>query len=71
MALGPDERRKARAIMLSRGVTYREALAIMSKAAAAKRSVARRRRLAAVERRKSLSERRLEPPPANLWYNRD
>lgn len=71
MALGPEERLKAKSIMRSMGVSYKEALAIMGRAAAVKRAQRSVRRSLARERLKPISERRLQPPPDNLWYNRD
>lgn len=71
MSLGPTERLKAKAIMRSRGVSYAGALAVMRHAAAVKRAQLSVRRAIAGESEKPLSERRLQPPPDNLWYNRD
>ncbi len=71
MTLGPEERHKARQIMKAQRVSYQEALSIMSRAAAVKRAQRVVRRALAKERKKPISERRLEPPPNNLWYNRD
>ena len=71
MPLGPEERHKAREIMRDRRVSYKEALSIMSQAAAVKRAQRNVRRATASESSKPLSERRLKPPPGNLWYNRD
>jgi hypothetical protein len=69
--LGPEERHKAREIMRTRRISYREALSIMSQAAAVKRAQRTVRRAIASENSKPISERRLKPPPSNLWYNRD
>ena len=71
MTLGPEERHKARQIMKAQRVSYQEALSIMSRSAAVKRALRIVRRTLAKERKKPISERRLEPPPNNLWYNRD
>ncbi len=71
MPLGPEERHKAREIMRTRRISYREALSIMSQAAAVKRAQRTVRRAIASENSKPISERRLKPPPSNLWYNRD
>ncbi len=71
MPLGPEERHKAREIMRTRRISYREALSIMSQAAAVKRAQRNVRRAIASENSKPISERRLKPPPSNLWYNRD
>ena len=67
MPLGPEERRKAKSIMRTMGVSYREALSIMSRAAVIKRAQKR----AKSDLSKSIEKRRLKPPPSNLWYNRD
>lgn len=71
MALGPEERRKAKEIMRARGVSYQEALAVMRMAAAVKRAQRNVQRALENESSKPISERRLKPPPKNLWYNRD
>jgi len=71
VTLGPEERHKARQIMKAQRITYKEALSIMSRSAAVKRAQHIVRRALAQERTKPLSERRLEPPPDNVWYNRD
>lgn len=71
MALGPEERRKANEIMRARGVSYQEALAVMRMAAAVKRAQRNVQRALESESSKPISERRLKPPPKNLWYNRD
>lgn len=71
MSLGPEERHKAREIMRTRRISYREALSIMSRAAAVKRAQRNVRRAIASENSRPISERRLTPPPSNLWYNRD
>ena len=71
MALGPEERRKAKEIMRARGVSYQEALAVMRMAAAVKRAQRNVQRALESESSKPISERRLKPPPKNLWYNRD
>ena len=71
MTLGPEERYKARQIMKAQRVSYQEALSIMSRAAAVKRAQRLVQRALAKERKKPLSERRLEPPPSNVWYNLD
>ncbi len=71
MPLGPEERLKAKEIMRTRHVSYKEALSIMSHAAAVKRAQRNVRSAIARESAKPLSERRLNPPPSNLWYNRD
>ena len=71
MTLGPEERHKARQIMKAQRVSYQEALSIMSRAAAVKRAQRVVRSALAKERKKPISERRLEPPPNNVWYNRD
>jgi len=71
VSLGPAERLKAKSIMRSMGVSYKEALSIMSRSAAVKRAQRSVRRSLARERLKPISERRLQPPPDNLWYNRD
>ena len=71
MALGPEERRKAKEIMRARGVSYQEALAVMRIAAAVKRAQRNVQRTLASESSKPIYERRLKPPPKNLWYNRD
>ncbi len=71
MTLGPEERHKARQIMKAQRVTYKEALSIMSRSAAVKRAQRIVRRALDQERTKPISERRLEPPPNNVWYNRD
>jgi hypothetical protein len=71
VTLGPEERHKARQIMKAQRVSYKEALAIMSRSAAVKRAQRVVRGALAKELKKPLSERRLEPPPSNVWYNRD
>jgi hypothetical protein len=43
----------------------------MSQAAAVKRAQRNVRRAIASENSRPISERRLTPPPSNLWYNRD
>jgi hypothetical protein len=57
--------------MKAQRISYNEALSIMSRSAAVKRAQRIVRRALAKERKKPISERRLEPPPNNLWYNRD
>jgi hypothetical protein len=71
VALGPEERRKAKEIMRTRGISYKEALAIMRMAAVVKRAQRNVQRALASESSKPIYERRLKPPPKNLWYNRD
>jgi hypothetical protein len=53
------------------GVSYKEALSIMSRSAAVKRAQRKVRSALAKEHTKPISERRLDPPPSNVWYNRD
>jgi hypothetical protein len=53
------------------GVSYKEALSIMSRSAAVKRAQRKVRSALAKEHTKPIAERRLDPPPSNAWYNRD
>ena len=71
MTLGPAERLKAKSIMRTMGVSYKEALSIMSRSAAVKREQRKVRSALAKEHTKPISERRLDPPPSDAWYNRD
>ena len=71
MTLGPAERLKAKSIMRTMGVSYKEALSIMSRSAAVKRAQRKVRSALAKEHTKPIAERRLDPPPSNAWYNRD
>ena len=71
MSLGPAERLKAKSIMRSMGVSYKEAFSIMSRSAAVKRAQRKVRSSLAKEQTKPISERRLDPPPSDAWYNRD